>query len=134
VDDGDGRDGIADGTHSFVELVFGLVGADDGPRSTVVDHLLVRLLGTRRCLELDDALLREAEVHALGVLHVEGALVQLGDGIVGVEDGHLFVHFADDEPRQGHARHAAHQLHRAAVVDVPVAHRELFRLGLRIVQ
>ena len=82
---------------------------------------------------MDDALLRQAEVHALRVFHVEGALVQLGDGIVGVEDGHLFVHFADDETGQGHARDAAHQLDRAAVVDVAVAHRELFRFRFSVV-
>ena len=84
-------------------------------------------------LELDDAFLREAEVHALGIFHVECAFVQLGDGVVGVKDGHLLVHFTDDEPRKRHSGHAAHQLHRTTVVDVSVAHRELFRLGFRVV-
>lgn len=98
VDDGDGGDGTADGSHALVELVLGLVGADDGPGGSVVDHFLVGLLGARRRLELDDALLAEAQVHPLRVFHVEGALVQLRDGVVGVQNGHLLVHFADDEP------------------------------------
>ena len=46
-------------------------------------------------MELDDALLGEAQVHALGVLHVEGALVQLGDGVVGLEEGLLLVHLEE---------------------------------------
>ena len=59
--------------------------------------------------------------------------MQLGDGVVGVEDGHLLIHFADDEPRQCHSGHAAHQLHRAAVVDVSIAHCKLFRFRFRVV-
>lgn len=98
VDDGDGGDGTADGSHALVELVLGLVGADDGPGGSVVDHFLVGLLGARRRLELDDALLAEAQVHPLRVFHVEGALVQLRNRVVGVQNGHLLVHFADDEP------------------------------------
>ena len=77
MDDRNGRDWIADGPHSLVKLVLGLVGAYDGPGGSVVDHFLIGLLGTRRRLELDDALLAEAQVHALRVLHVESALVQL---------------------------------------------------------
>ena len=84
-------------------------------------------------LKLNDALLTEAKVHALRVFHVEGALVQLRYGIVRVEDGHLLVHFADDEARQGHAGDAANELHRAAVMDVAVAHRELFRFRFVVV-
>ena len=61
-------------------------------------------------------------------LHVEGALVELGDRVVGIKDGHLLVHLADDEPGQGHPRDGAHQLHRGPVVDVAVTHSELLRL------
>lgn len=133
MNDGDGRDRIADGSHTLVELVFGLVRADDGPGCTVVDHLLVGFFGTGRGLELDDAFLTQTQVHPLRVLHVEGALVQLGNWIVRIQDGHLFVHFADDQSRKGHARHAAHQLDRAAVVDVSIANGKLFRFRLAIV-
>lgn len=63
-------------------------------------------------LELNDALLTEAQVHALGVLHVEGALVQLRDWVVGIHEGRLLVHLPDDESGQRHARRGAHQLHR----------------------
>ena len=84
-------------------------------------------------LELDDPLLRETQVHSVGVLHVEGALVQLRDGVVGVEDGHLLVHLADDEPGEGHARDGADELDGGAVVDVAVAHGEFLALGLVVV-
>ena len=50
-------------------------------------------------LELNDTLLWQAEVHPLSVFHVEGTFVQLWDRVVGIEYGHLFVHFTDDEPR-----------------------------------
>lgn len=88
---------------------------------------------TRTDLELNDALLRQAQVHALSVLHVEGTLVELGHGVVGVEQRHLLVHLPDDEARQGHAGDGAHQLHRAPVVNVPVSHRELLRLALVVI-
>lgn len=47
-------------------------------------------------LELDDALLGEAQVHPLRVLQVEGTLVQLGHWVVCVHQGRLLVHFAND--------------------------------------
>ena len=50
VDDGYGRDGRLDGAHTLVKRVLSLVRADDGPRSTVVDHLLARVLRTWRRL------------------------------------------------------------------------------------
>lgn len=155
MDGRDGRDGCPNRSHSFVELIFGLVCANDGPCGSVIDHFFVGLLGTwcrlfnqhvtknnpdrkiverrKTHLELDDSLLREAEIHPLCVLHVEGALVELGDGIVRVQDSHLFVHLPDDEPRQGHASHAAHQLDGTAVVDVTVSDGELFRFRLAVV-
>ncbi len=82
--------------HALVEGVLRLVGADDGPAGPIVDHLLAGVLRTGRRLKLDDALLREAEVHPLGVLHVEGALVQLRHRVVGVQHRRLLVHLADD--------------------------------------
>ncbi len=48
--------------------------ADDGPRCSIVDHLLVGLRGARCGLELDNPVLRETQVHTLRVLHVEGNL------------------------------------------------------------
>ena len=80
-------------------------------------------------LKLNDLILREAQVHAIGVLDVEGALVQLRNGIVGIEQYLRLVHFADDEARQGDARNRAHELDGGAVVDEAVAHRELLGLG-----
>jgi len=50
VDDWDGRDGRADRSHAFVKLVLGFVGADDGPCSTIVDHLLVGFFRARSSL------------------------------------------------------------------------------------
>lgn len=47
-------------------------------------------------LKLDDPFLGKAQVHALRVLQVEGTLVELGDGIVGVQQRRLLVHLADD--------------------------------------
>lgn len=47
-------------------------------------------------MKLDDPFLGKAQVHALRVLQVEGALVELGDGVVGVEQRRLLVHFTDD--------------------------------------
>ena len=55
-------------------------------------------------LELNDTFLWKTEVHSISVLHVEGALVQLRHRIVGVQDGHLLVNFANDESGQCHAR------------------------------
>ena len=77
--------------------------------------------------------MRQTEVHPVGVLHVEGALVQLRDRVVGVEDGHLLVHLPDDKPRQRHTRDGADQLDGRPVVDVPVANSELFALGFVVV-
>jgi hypothetical protein len=92
VHDGDGSDRRPHGAHAFVELVLGLVGGDDGPARAVVDHLFVGLFGARSGLELDYSLLRQAQVHAFGVFHVEGALVQLRHGVVGFQQGLLLVH------------------------------------------
>ena len=47
-------------------------------------------------LELDDPFLRQAEVHPVRVFQVEGALVELGHGVVGIQQGGLFVHLTDD--------------------------------------
>lgn len=38
----------------------------------------------------------KAQVHAFRVLQVEGTLVELGDGVVGVQQRRLLVHFPDD--------------------------------------
>lgn len=46
-------------------------------------------------LKLDYPLLGKAQVHAFRILQVEGALVELGDGVVGVQQRRLLVHFAD---------------------------------------
>lgn len=51
-------------------------------------------------LKLDDPFLGKAQVHAFRVLQVEGTLVELGDGVVGVQQRRLFVHLTDDlKPR-----------------------------------
>ena len=84
-------------------------------------------------LELDDPVLTKAEIHPLRLLHVEGALVQLGDRVVGIQGGHLLVHLPDDQPGQGHARDGADQLDRRPVVDVAVSHRKLLGLILVLV-
>ena len=47
-------------------------------------------------MKLDDPFLGKAQVHALCVLQVEGTLVELGDGVVGVQQRRLLVHFTDD--------------------------------------
>lgn len=47
-------------------------------------------------LKLDDPFLGKAQVHALRVLQVEGTLVELRDGVVGVQQRRLLVHLADD--------------------------------------
>lgn len=39
------RDRCTDRTHALIELVFGLVCADDGPGGPVIDHLLVGFSG-----------------------------------------------------------------------------------------
>ena len=83
---------------------------------------------------MDDPLLAEAKVHPVGVFHVESTLVQLGDRVVCIEAGHLLVHLAHHQPGQGHARDAAHQLHRRPVVDVALLHSELFRFGFIVIQ
>ena len=48
------------------------------------------------CLELDDLVLGEAEVHPLRVLEVEGALVQLGHRVIRPQERCLLVHLSDD--------------------------------------
>lgn len=47
-------------------------------------------------MKLDDPFLGKAQVHALRVLQVEGTLVELGDGIVGVQQSGLLVHLSND--------------------------------------
>lgn len=47
-------------------------------------------------LKLDDPFLGKAQVHALRVLQVEGTLVELRDGVVGIQQRRLLVHLADD--------------------------------------
>ena len=47
-------------------------------------------------LKLDDPFLGKAQVHAFCVLQVEGTLVELGDGVVGVQQRRLLVHLTDD--------------------------------------
>lgn len=46
-------------------------------------------------LKLDDPFLGKAQVHAFRVLQVEGTLVELGDGVVGVQQRRLLVHLTD---------------------------------------
>ena len=69
-------------------------------------------VGTFNHLKLDYPLLAEAKIHSVSVLHVESTFVQLGDWVVCVKAGHLFVDLAHHQPGQGHARDAADQLHR----------------------
>lgn len=47
-------------------------------------------------LKLDDPFLGKAQVHALRVLQVEGTLVELGDGVVGIQQCRLLVHLTND--------------------------------------
>lgn len=47
-------------------------------------------------LKLDDPFLGKAQVHAFRVLQVEGTLVELGDGVVGVQQRRLLVHLTDN--------------------------------------
>lgn len=53
-------------------------------------------------MKLDDPFLGKAQVHALCVLQVEGTLVELGDGVIGVQQRRLLVHLPDD--LKGHER------------------------------
>lgn len=55
-----------------------------------------RVLGRVTNLKLDDPFLGKAQVHAFCVLQVEGTLVELGDGVVGVQQRRLLVHLTDD--------------------------------------
>lgn len=53
-------------------------------------------------MKLDDPFLGKAQVHAFRVLQVEGTLVELGDGVVGVQQRRLLVHLTDDlKSREG---------------------------------
>lgn len=108
--------------HSLVELIFSLISRNNCPARPVVDHLLVRLLWTGRRLELDDLFLRQAQVHALRVLEVERALVQLRHRIICLQQRHLFVHLPNDETRQCHSRHRAHQFHSCPIMHVTVSY------------
>lgn len=47
----------------------------------------------------------KAQVHALRVLQVEGTLVELRDGVVGIQQRRLFVDLADDLQDGGAAQH-----------------------------
>lgn len=58
-------------------------------------------------LKLDDPFLGKAQVHALRVLQVEGTLVELRDGVVGVQQRRLLVHLADDLQEAGAAVNAS---------------------------
>lgn len=48
-----------------------ITSADNGPRCTVINHFLVGLCRARCGLELDDSVLRQAQVHTFCLLHVE---------------------------------------------------------------
>ena len=56
--------------------------------------------------------------------------MQLRHRIVGVQDGHLLVNFANDEAGQCHARDRTYEFHRGPVMDVPVPNGEFFALTL----
>ncbi len=58
--------------------------------------MLKRFKSESTNLKLDDPFLGKAQVHAFCVLQVEGTLVELGDGVVGVQQRRLFVHLADN--------------------------------------
>ena len=45
--------------------------ADNSPSGSIVDHLFIDLCRARGGLELNDAILRETQVHPLCILHVE---------------------------------------------------------------
>lgn len=57
MDDGDGSDWTGGRSESLVKAVLSLIRGNDGPRGAVINHLLIRFLGTGSCLELDDPLL-----------------------------------------------------------------------------
>ena len=61
LDHWNGGDGRPNGPHALVELVFDLVGANDGPIGTVVEHFFVRLLRTRGRLKSKTSISRSAE-------------------------------------------------------------------------
>ena len=77
MDDGHGRDGSAHRSHALVELVLGLVRADDRPRRAVVDHLLVGLLRTRRRLEHDGQNKTREESSKIGRLRQRGRVATI---------------------------------------------------------
>lgn len=96
VDHWDGSDRTGCGTQSLVKAVLRLVRGNNGPRRSVINHLLVRLFWTWSRLELDDPLLRQAEIHPLRAFHVKGNFVQLRHRIGGLQISRLLVHFAND--------------------------------------
>lgn len=69
-------------------------GNSKGLRGVIFDIACRGHCGTD--LKLDDPFLGKAQVHALRVLQVEGTLVQLGNWVVGVQQGRLLVDFSND--------------------------------------
>lgn len=67
-------------------------------------------------LKLDDPFLGKAQVHALRVLQVEGTLVELGDGVVGIQQCRLLVHLTDDLNKK--RERGGHKL--TALLNTPV--------------
>lgn len=46
-------------------------------------------------LELNNSVLRQTEVHAVGILEIEGTFVELGHRFISLQQYHLFVYFTD---------------------------------------
>ncbi len=64
--------------------------------STVKCIYSMYLLQWATHLKLDDPLLRKAQVHPLRILQVKGTLMQLGDGVICIQQGGLLIHLTDD--------------------------------------
>lgn len=65
-------------------------------------------------MKLDDPFLGKAQVHALRVLQVEGTLVELGDGVVGIQQRRLLVHLTDD---LNDGRNRCYSIHQCLIMQ-----------------
>lgn len=74
---------------------------------------------TKTHLKLDYFLLIQTQIHAIRVFEVEGAFMQLADGVIRVQQNRLFVHFADDLQVRGRI------LTMTALIESEIFHQSL---------
>lgn len=66
-------------------------------------------------MKLDDPLLRKAQVHPLRILQEKGTLMQLGDGVICIQQGRLLVHFTDDLCVRGEGKEVDKSISRSII-------------------